>query len=89
MYIVHNCLDGFENSILSFQRSVLETSFGSGQQCFKDGIVWLWHYLIKLNIYSSPFYLSTVQCFCPLLNEREDPLSTGLSTLCYSFGCTC
>ena len=62
------------------QQRVLKTFPGPGYPCSKDGIVWLWHFLVNLHIFGSPFYLRTAQSHYLMTIGRDG----GLSTLCHS-----
>ena len=71
--LCHSC--GF-----ACQQRVLKTFPGPGYLCSKDGIVWLWHFLVNLHIFGSPFYLRTAQAHYLMAVGRGG----GLSTLCHS-----
>ena len=51
----------------------------------EDGIVWLCHFLVNLNIYNSPFYHATAQSHYLMMIWRDG----SLSTLCYSCRFAC
>ena len=42
----------------------------------KMGVVWLWHFLVNLHIYDSPFYIATAQPQCLIAIGRDGGLST-------------
>ena len=71
--LCHSC--GF-----ACQQRALKTFPSPGYLCFKDGVVWLWHFLVILHIYGSPFYLATAQSQYLIAIERHG----GLSTLCHN-----
>ena len=70
---------------IACQQRVIKTFTGPGYFCSEDGVVWLWHDMVNLHIYSSPFYLATAQSQYPLLIRRDG----GLSTLCLSYWFAC
>ena len=47
------------------QQRVLKTFPGHGYLRFEDEVVWLWHLLVNLYIYGSPFHLATAQSLWP------------------------
>ena len=48
---------------------------GPGYLCSEDEIVWLWHSLVNLDIYSSPLYLAMAQSQYLVVNGRDGGLS--------------
>ena len=70
---------------IACQQRVIKTFTGPGYFCSEDGVVWLWHDMVNLHIYSSPFYLATAQSQYALLIRRDG----GLSTLCLSYWFAC
>ena len=56
--LCHSC--GF-----ACQQRVLKTFPGPGYLHSEDGVVWLWHSLVNLYIYRSPFHLATAQSLWP------------------------
>ena len=52
--LCHSC--GFD-----YQQRVLKTFPGPGYLLFEEQVVLLWHLLVHLYVYSSPFYLATPQ----------------------------
>ena len=62
------------------QQIVLKTFRGPGSLCSEDVVVCLWHFLINLQIYGSPFYFATTESKCLVVTRRVG----GLSTLCHS-----
>ena len=67
------------------QKRVLKTIPGPGYLHAKDGLVWLWHFLVALHKYCSPFYLATAQLQYLMAIGKD----VGLSTLCHSCGFAC
>ena len=49
------------------------------------GVVWLWHFLVNLDISSSPFHLATAQSQCLMATGMD----SGSTTLCHSWGFAC
>ena len=64
---------------------VLKTFPGSRYLRSKDEVVWRWHFLVHLDIYSSLFYLTKAQSLCLIVIGRDG----GLSTLCHSCRLAC
>ena len=64
---------------------MLKTFPSSGDLCSENGVVRLWHFLVNLHIFSSPFYLPMTQCQCFLAIGRDG----GLTALRHSCGFAC
>ena len=61
---------------IACQQGVLKTFPGPGILHSEDGVVWLWHFLVNLHIYGSPFYPAVAQSQCLMTNGRDSDLST-------------
>ena len=57
-------------------RGCSKTFPGPGCLCSEDGVVGLWHLLVNLCIYSSPFHLATAPSLWAVLRGRDSGLST-------------
>ena len=67
------------------QPRVLKMFPGPGHLLYEDGVVQLRHFLVNLYMYSSPFYLATVQSQCLAVIEMDG----GLNPLCHSCRFVC
>ena len=75
----------FRSCVFSCRQRVLKTLPGPGYHHSKDGIVWLWHFLVNLYVYRSSVYLATAQSQYLMVIGRDG----GLSTLCHSCRFAC
>ena len=66
-------------------KRVLKTFPAKGYLCYGDEVVWIWHFLVNLHVYGSPFYLATAQPHCFIAIERDG----GLIILCHCCGFVC
>ena len=90
IYIVHHFILLRLNLVcprceFTCQQNVLKTFSGLGYLHSKDGIVWLWHFLLSLDIYNSSFYLATAKSLWLMVIGRDG----GLRILCHSCGFAC
>ena len=71
------------------QQRVLKTFPGHGYLHSKDGVVWLWHFLVNLHIYDSPLYLATAHSIVLWAIGRNGgwPLYVIIVSLLVSKGC--
>ena len=64
------------------QQRVLKIFPGHDYLRSEDGVVWLWHFLVNLHIYDSPFYFATSQSQCLMAIGRD----SGSNIMCHSRG---
>lgn len=61
---------------------VLKSFTRADYLCFEDGIVWIWNFIVNLNIHSSPFYFVIAQSQYLVMIGRDG----CLSILCHNYG---